>query len=111
MVKSGSHLGAMRSWIQWNARNGDRVTWGSDEFVELKPQTAKDLDELAQRISDAAVTERLSRIERNIQTLLSWTGPDKPPFNPDTAWELDCARRDLGKFLEEWRQELGKNRP
>ena len=53
-VKSGKHLGAVRSWIQWNAVNGERVTWGSNDELRLKrPVTVAMMEEVAQRVADA----------------------------------------------------------
>ena len=68
-VQSGAHLGTMRSWIQRNAGNGETVTWGSQEFVALKPLTAHDLDWLAQRIKNAIANENKHKIERVKNTL------------------------------------------
>lgn len=53
----GAHLGVIRSWIQQKARNGSVVMWSSDDFLELPTQTVSDLEELAQRIADAAKRE------------------------------------------------------
>ncbi len=49
-VESGKHLGAVRNWIKWHCRNGDRVTWGSDQVLGL---TVRDLEEIAQKVADA----------------------------------------------------------
>ena len=68
-VQSGAHLGTMRSWIQRNAGNGETVTWGSQEFVALKPLTAHDLDRLAQDIKDAVVEEQKGTIQNIIRYL------------------------------------------
>lgn len=57
-IVSGVHLRTMRSWLQRKARNGDTITWGSQEYVDLKSLTAHDLDRLAQDIRDAVVKER-----------------------------------------------------
>jgi hypothetical protein len=54
--KGGSWLGAIRSWIQWNAINGSQVTWGSDEPLRFtKALTVKDLEELAAEIAANAL--------------------------------------------------------
>ena len=34
LKKGGEWLGAIRSWIQFNFRNGDTVKWGSSEFLQ-----------------------------------------------------------------------------
>lgn len=56
-IKSGSHLSVVRSWIQRNALNGESVTWGSEQFLQLKSQTVSDLENLAQEIRDAVEAE------------------------------------------------------
>jgi hypothetical protein len=66
-VKSGKHLGAVRSWIQWNCRNGESVTWGSENSVgEL---TVRQLEELAQRVADAVPQEALGVLEESGELL------------------------------------------
>jgi hypothetical protein len=56
-VGSGYHLAVMRSWIQHAALNGDVVKWGSEEFLQLRPQTVADMERLAIRIAGAACTQ------------------------------------------------------
>lgn len=68
-VQSGAHLGELRSWIRENALNSDTIRWGSQEIVKLIPQTAHDLDLLAQRIKDAISNDNDHTLER-IKTLL-----------------------------------------
>ena len=68
-VKSGAHVGELRRWVQWNARNGDCVKWGSQEIVALKPQTMHELEILAQQIKDAITSEQKHTIERIKETL------------------------------------------
>jgi hypothetical protein len=54
----GAHIGAIHNWIQWNAFNGDRVTWGSDERLNLKRAlTVRELEEIAQRVADAVIDD------------------------------------------------------
>lgn len=50
-IKSGKHLGAVRRWIKWNVKNGERVTWGSCDVLEHQ-FTVADLEEIAQQIAD-----------------------------------------------------------
>ena len=49
---SGKHLGAVRRWIQWNCRNGERVTWGTADELDHR-FTVQDLEELAERVREA----------------------------------------------------------
>ena len=51
-VDSGKHLGAVRKWIKWNARNGEHVKWGSNEVLEYT-FTVANLEEIAQQVADA----------------------------------------------------------
>jgi len=57
VIKSGAHLGAIHSWIQREAWNGETVTWGSNEFLKLKDLTVADMEHLAQDIRDAVLKE------------------------------------------------------
>ena len=52
-VEAGPHLAVVRNWMKWHARNGESVTWGSHELLELKTLTVRDMEELAQEIADA----------------------------------------------------------
>ena len=52
--EGGEWLGAARTWLQWNTRNGDSVTWGSHD--EIKPTlTVKMVEELAAHAAAAAI--------------------------------------------------------
>jgi len=55
--RSGPHLGALRSWLQLNAHRGEHLTWGSEEIVALRPQTVRELEDLAERIANAALRD------------------------------------------------------
>lgn len=63
-IQFGNHLATVRNWIQWNAINGDRVTWGSEEFLQLKPVTVLDMENLAQAIRNAVLEEVKNEISR-----------------------------------------------
>lgn len=56
-IKSGPHLGAARRWMQRNCRNGSDIIWGSQDRLG-REFTAADIDELAQRVADAAWADR-----------------------------------------------------
>lgn len=58
-IRSGAHLAVVRSWIQTNCRNGDTVHWGSEEFLESKPLTVRDMERLSQQIADATLKFRV----------------------------------------------------
>lgn len=59
-VTSGRHLSVIRTWIQYNALNGDSVIWGSDEPLQLKQAlTSKELDGLAEAIKEASLRDMI----------------------------------------------------
>ncbi len=52
--KESDALGAVREWIQWNAINGSRVIWGSeDKLLTTHALTVRDFEELAIKIANA----------------------------------------------------------
>lgn len=54
-LKSGGQwLGAARSWMQSNIKNGDTLTWGSGEPVSIP---FCKLEEFAMRVAIAAIEE------------------------------------------------------
>lgn len=55
--QGGSWLGEVRNWIQRKAFNGETVTWGSNDYLKLKPLTVSDLELLACNIASASITE------------------------------------------------------
>ena len=55
-VKSGSHLGVVRNWIKWHARNGESVTWGTHALLQVDLHV-DDLERIAQDVRDAVLEE------------------------------------------------------
>lgn len=56
--QGGAHYGAVRNWIQCKAVNGESVTWGSQESLQLRyPLTVKLLEDLACTIAAAAIND------------------------------------------------------
>lgn len=55
-IKSGAHLGVAHSWIQWHARNGEIVDWGSHALLQVDLHV-DDVERLAQDIRDAVLKE------------------------------------------------------
>jgi len=53
----GDWLGAARNWIQCKFRNGESVTWGSQDVLEGKLVTVRDIESLAATIAAAAINE------------------------------------------------------
>lgn len=66
-IRSGRHLGILREWVQRNASNGEHVIWGSEDIVKLKQLSIAELEELAQRIADAAVAEEAERCAKLVE--------------------------------------------
>lgn len=58
--QGGKWLGAARSWLQWHTRNGDSVTWGSNDVIEPH-LTVKMIEELAADVAEAAVEEETGK--------------------------------------------------
>jgi len=64
-IKSGAHLGIVRSWIQRKARNGETVIWGSDTYLELAPIAVRDMEWLAQDVRNAVIKEVKDALQRD----------------------------------------------
>jgi hypothetical protein len=56
--KGGAWLGAARSWMQRRFRNGESVTWGSNDLLTGAPVTVADIEEVAAEAAAAALNER-----------------------------------------------------
>jgi hypothetical protein len=56
-IKGGKHLGVVREWIKCKARNGEHVTWGSYEYLDLDDITVAAMEFLSQDIRDAVLEE------------------------------------------------------
>ena len=62
--KGGTYLRHARQWIQENTFNGDRVTWGSQEFLNFKTGiTVHDLEMFAAEIAAHAQNALLDQIK------------------------------------------------
>lgn len=71
-IDTGAHLGVVRNWVKWHAKNGESVTWGSDETLEMKRLTPRDMEQLAQDIANAVkddISERI-RMEKVLPCLV-----------------------------------------
>jgi len=67
----GKWLGAARSWMQWNCRNGDRVIWGSDEELQGKRRahlTVADVEDLAAEVAAAVINEYMKSVHIDQRT-------------------------------------------
>jgi hypothetical protein len=68
LENGGPHLGVMRRWIQRRFRNGDRVTWGSDEHLTGSELTPRELDQLAVEIKNALVGQIHKAVLADLRT-------------------------------------------
>jgi hypothetical protein len=110
----GNWLGRIRSWIQWNAYNGDDVNWGSDSYLRLKSLTVKDMETIASQIaadalveySDNLVTDEEKRELAVYKNPLNWTVEDgKMVFKPEHGLAFYMINikegHNLNRFLKE----------
>jgi hypothetical protein len=62
LLKSGGEwLGAARTWLQWNTRNGSSVTWGSRDWID-KAFTVVEIEDLAADVAAATMRETAARV-------------------------------------------------
>lgn len=81
----GAWLGAARKWLQRNTRNGDRITWGSDDVVG--EFNARMCDEFAAEVAVAAFRQsaeeiRTQRLSYGIGSTMLYrimSAPSSPP--------------------------------
>ena len=66
MKKGGAWLGRVHDWMQRRKRNGETVTWGSDEAL-VPPVTVRELEEVAALAAGEVVRESLSEMLRKIR--------------------------------------------
>lgn len=111
-IKSGKHLGVVRSWMQHSAVNGDQVTWGSNEQLKMRINLTPDvMEHLAQDIADAVVGEVLADVSRLSHILVRAEETLKKIFPTDKGeeaaeawgsllWDLTRAKSELAKMLE-----------
>lgn len=60
--RGGAPLGTVRQWMQWNAYNGEDVTWGSHtDVLRLKTMTPAVLEALAADIAAATLNEFIGK--------------------------------------------------
>ena len=57
MLEGGSHLGAVRNWIQRKFPNGEYVIWGSQDQLGNTNITVRAMEQLAQDIKRALFDE------------------------------------------------------
>ena len=65
-MRSGPHIGVIRNWLQREAHRGEYLTWGSEECVGLRPQTVRGLEDLAERIADAALRDVFEQLRPKV---------------------------------------------
>ena len=67
-IRSGKHLGKVRSWIQRRFRNGDTVTWGSNEVLVGSALVVRELEYLSEDIRVAANEDLVQTLRAEIKT-------------------------------------------
>lgn len=101
LLKSGGEwLEEMRSWIQRKARNGEKVTWGSSEFLELPPLTVFDMEMLAHFIALQAINwdrERNRNEDVKYQRALESLTPGGSEFAGEIETCLKWIREQMDK--------------
>ena len=55
--QGGAWLGAARTWMQTRFKNGERVTWGSNDPLEGAPVTVADIEAVAACAAAAALND------------------------------------------------------
>lgn len=65
--KGGAWLGAARNWLLWHKDTGGRLTWGSDEAVQM---TVRDCEEIALHAATAERERCAKVVEFPIPSLL-----------------------------------------
>ena len=60
-IEGGQRLGHVRGWMQRKAINGESVTWGSNDFLNLKSLSVADFESLAAVIAANAINEFLGK--------------------------------------------------
>lgn len=92
----GAWLGAMRSWMQTAAFNGDRVCWGSEEFLQLKSQSVREMEALAARVAAATLEEFRANLVTDDQARALRAYSDRKNWR--TATEEDVLSGNLMVF-------------
>jgi len=86
----GSWLAAARAWLQRHKKNGDTVTWGSDEA--LRPaMTAKEIESVAAE----AVAEMMQALHRRMLWTWSHCGYTERHESPEHDYILLVNPRTL----------------
>lgn len=65
----GRYLAAVRSWMQRTFINGDRVTWGGNEYLTGTTLTPFEMEQLATIIMDATVAEMKQHVLSELQDI------------------------------------------
>lgn len=81
--KGGEWLGAARSWIQRKAVNGERVTWGSNDVLEMSV-TVSQIEDLAADVASMAMRPQPSE-KRFISSLKA-------------RWEVEYNLNDIIEY-------------
>ncbi len=107
-IKGGRHLGTVREWMQRCARNGDQVTWGSQEELHFSRMLTPALfEQLAQDIRDAALSELSRDLKEALRVFnrIVETTKDVEDLPGKTKgshqWDLMLLREKLTELVED----------
>lgn len=109
---SGPYLGVLRNWIQRKFRNGEYVTWGSDDVLEGCTMTPYLLEMLAFNIRDAVVQEfKIKDKDHIYKYAVVCVGSGKFIQKVDTSKEAWTALFDLwgGVFIVRTKEDGSPN--
>jgi len=76
MEFGGPHVAEVRKWIQHTFQNGDRVRWGSNEFLHGTSLTVKEVEDMAIRASEAAMDEIKTRTLNELKFMAQFKQDD-----------------------------------
>ena len=102
-IKGGNHVGIVRKWLQWNAINGDSVTWGSADVLKFsRTLTPALFEKLAQDIRDASVEEIRGNIE-GLEVFVDRirSAVENKSEDTDISWDIMMLESELKNILEE----------
>jgi len=90
VTRAGEYLAVLRSWIQRTFRNGEHVTWGSNDALEsYKTLTPYLLEILAMDIRDAVIRQfKIKDLDHEYKYRVCCLGKGKFMQFADTAQEV-----------------------
>lgn len=97
--KGGAHLGNVRGWIQRKFRNGEHVTWGSNDVLEGRQVTVRDIEEVAIIAATSALAEDCKPENR---ICIFCENKSSYPWI-ECSKKLDCIKKNIDRQCEEFK--------